>query len=131
MGPGVPDLLLDSDVVIELLRGNERVRAERLRLEGRGWTMVSTPVAKAEIHRGLRRGEEKAVGEFFALCRCLNITEEVGEQAGRYLAAYHRSHGVDIADALVAASARVYGATLFTLNVRHYPMTDLRVHRLK
>lgn len=126
----MPDLLLDSDVIIERLRGNEAVESELKRLLDEGWSLFFTPVAKAEIYHGMRAGEELAAETFFAACRCLPITDEVGEQAGRYLAAHHKSHGLGIADALVAAAARVHRAALFTLNLRHYPMKDVHFHRL-
>ncbi|MCX5797858.1 MAG: PIN domain-containing protein [Elusimicrobia bacterium] len=124
----MPELLLDSDVIIEVLRGNavlvEQLRAQR----GAGRLLAYTPVAKAEIYHGLRPGEEKAAEGFFAACLGLPINDEVAEQAGRYLAAYHRSHGIELGDALVAAAARVHRAVLFTLNRRHYPMQDIRFH---
>lgn len=124
----MPDLLLDSDVIIEALRENPDILTELLRLERAGWLMTYTPIAKAEIYHGLRRSEERATEGFFAACRSLAITDAVGEQAGRYLAAHHQSHGVEIADALVAAAAHVYKARLFTLNHRHYPMKDVHFH---
>jgi predicted nucleic acid-binding protein len=34
----------------------------------------------------------------------------------------HTSHGTGLADALIAASAEAAGATLVTLNRRHFPM---------
>ena len=51
---------------------------------------------------------------------------KVGRQAGDYLARYAKSHGVEIADALIAAAAATSGLRLWTLNRRHYPMQDLR-----
>ena len=42
-----------------------------------------------------------------------------------YLARYARSHGVEIADALIAAAAVTAGLRLWTLNRRHYPMPDV------
>ncbi|MBI5243144.1 MAG: type II toxin-antitoxin system VapC family toxin [Elusimicrobia bacterium] len=125
----MPELLLDSDVIIEALRGSPDTLAELAEVEAAGWLISYTPIAKAEIYHGLRRGEEKATEGFFAACRCLTITGDVGEKAGRYLAAYHAGHGTEIADALVAASAFVHKAALFTLNRRHYPMTDIAFHK--
>jgi len=52
----------------------------------------------------------------------------VGRRAGTYLSRYSRSHGVQIADALVAAAASVAGLRLWTLNRRHYPMSDIVFH---
>jgi predicted nucleic acid-binding protein len=42
-------------------------------------------------------------------------------------AQYARSHGLGIADAVIAATTRLHGLRLATLNVRHYPMfADIR-----
>jgi predicted nucleic acid-binding protein len=35
---------------------------------------------------------------------------------------YGKSHGVGLADALIAASAEMRGAVLVTLNRKHFPM---------
>ena len=124
----MPDVLLDSDVIIEVLRGNSRIVEKLTHLRQEGRLMAYTPIAKAEIYHGVRHGEEKSIEAFFSACRSLPITDDVGEQAGHYLAAYHRSHGVEIADALVAAAAFVHQTELFTLNRKHYPMKNIRFH---
>ncbi len=41
-----------------------------------------------------------------------------------------RSHGVEIADALIAAAAHVHGMTLCARNLRHYPMRDIKKRRI-
>ena len=56
------------------------------------------------------------------------LDARVGRQAGEYLARYAKTHGVEIADALIAAAASVAGLRLWTLNRRHYPMKDLRFY---
>ena len=45
--------------------------------------------------------------------------------AGKWLVKYRRSHGIEIADALIAASAVENNAELWTGNRKHYPMKDL------
>jgi hypothetical protein len=125
----VPDLVLDTDVIIELLRDNPGIRGELSRLRAGGWTLCYTPISKAEIYHGLRTHEEKATERFFTACRSLPVTDAVGEKAGRYLAAFHKSHGMELGDALIAAAAFVNdSAALFTLNRKHYPMRDIRFH---
>ena len=49
----------------------------------------------------------------------------VAEQAGAYLRKYRLSHGVGIADALIAACAVANKAELWTRNRKHYPIPDL------
>jgi hypothetical protein len=52
----------------------------------------------------------------------------VGRRAGAYLARYARSHGLELADAVVTAAATTSGVRLWTLNRKHYPMPDVRFY---
>ena len=40
---------------------------------------------------------------------------------------WHKSHGTDVNDALLAATVALTGGRLFTLNLKHYPMPDIAV----
>ncbi len=126
----MPDILLDSDVIIAWLRGLEPFRSiiPGMLEKGNGlsWTVVSV----AEIFAGVRPKEEQEVEKLFLILESLPLTEEIGRQAGRYLASYARSHSVELGDAMVAAAACVYGIPLWTLNKKHYPMKDIRFFRL-
>jgi predicted nucleic acid-binding protein len=60
------------------------------------------------------------------------IDEEIGKLAGDYLRAFHASHSVELADALIAASASVHQLRLRTRNRKHFPMKNLgffTIHR--
>ncbi len=119
-------MLFDSDVVIRLLRGYQDVTSHFRELRRGGVPVYSTAVAWAEVFAGLRRGEERAALAFFDLCGEVVLDARSGRVAGEYLAKYARSHSVEIADALVAASATTSGLHLWTLNRKHFPMSDLR-----
>lgn len=45
-----------------------------------------------------------------------------GDLAARWLNQYRPSHGLDIIDAVIAATARVHGLELIALNLKHFPM---------
>ena len=77
----------------------------------------------------MRAGEEPRTEAFFGARGEIVIDAMTGRRAGAYLSRYARSHGVQIADALVAAAATTAGLHLWTLNARHYPMDDLRLYR--
>ena len=85
-------------------------------------------VAFAEIWAGLRPGEEAVTEAFFHARGDVVLDAAVGRRAGAYLSKYSRSHGLELADALVAAAASTAGLRLWTLNRRHYPMPDLLFH---
>ncbi len=122
-------ILLDSDVIIAVLRRDQRVKDELRALEEAGHQIHYTPIAKAEIYHGMRKGEEEMVRAFFSDCLSIDITDEMGEIAGHYLNQYQGSHGTEIADALIAAAARIANAELFTFNHKHFPMKDIRLHK--
>ena len=129
--PGAPQpeltgVVLDSDVIIEILRGRAATLAAALALEQSSVPTFCTPIAWAEVYAGARPAEEALTRAFFEARGEVVLDGNVGRHAGGYLARYARSHGMEIADALVAAAASLSGMRLWTLNRKHYPMEDVR-----
>jgi predicted nucleic acid-binding protein len=56
---------------------------------------------------------------------CASIDHETGKLAGEHLRKFARSHGLKIADALIAAAASRHGAALWTRDRARYPMQEL------
>ncbi len=123
-------VLLDSDVVIEILRGRRDVVAAAERLARDHVPTCCTAVTWAEVYAGIRPGEEPLTEAFFEARGEVVLDGIAGRRAGAYLARYAKSHGVEIADALVAAAATSAGLRLWTLNRRHYPMPDVEFHEV-
>lgn len=119
------EILLDSDVIIAWLRGQQPFPPRIQDLFERGDVLAWTPISVAEIFAGVRKGEEKELGNLFLVLEAVALTAEIGRKAGHYLHAYAGSHGVEIGDAMIAAAAHVHGIPLWTLNRRHYPMRDI------
>ena len=118
-------ILLDSDVVIEILRGTRDFVAKAEGYARAGVSSYCTAVSWAEVFAGVRPGEEAATQAFFDARGEVVLDATTGRRAGTYLARYGRSHGVAIADALIAAAASTAGLRLWTRNRRHYPMDDV------
>ena len=97
-----------------------------IRLLADGESLAWTPVSVAEIFAGVRRSEEGQVERLFLILDPLALSDEIGRKAGHYLSVFGKSHGVELADALIAASAAVHRLPLWTLNRKHYPMKDIR-----
>jgi predicted nucleic acid-binding protein len=115
-------------VIIRILRGYADTADALRRLERSGVPTYVTAVAWAEVHAGLRRGEEPAALAFLRARGEVVLDARTGRVAGDYLARYRRSHSVELADALVAAAATTSGLHLWSLNRKHYPMADLRLY---
>ena len=122
--------LLDSDVVIAWLRREEDVVGWLRERDAAGDVLGWTPVSIAEIGAGVRPREAFIIGHLGRVLHCVELDERVGRKAGTYRRHFGASHGVEIADALIAAAAHVHGLTLCTRNLRHYPMRDIKKRRV-
>ena len=121
-------ILVDTDVVVEVLRERDPVLLEEwLRLASSSEPVFYSPVTAAELWRGARKKEEAAIGTLLSALTCVPIDEEIGRRAGDYLRVYRASHGTELGDALIAATAAVHGCALWTRNRRHYPMKDIEL----
>ena len=121
-------ILIDTDVLIEYLRGNKMVVNKLSNLYNDGEKLCYSPVTSAEIIAGLRKGEEEITSRLLSLMECLNIGEEIGHKAGEYMKRFRASHMVEIADALIAATVHIQGVSLWTFNKKHYPMRDIEFY---
>jgi predicted nucleic acid-binding protein len=119
-------VLIDSDILIEISRGrNHEIIANWIELSNSDAGILYSPVSVAELWGGAMPKEYDALNDLFRTLRCTPIDEETGRQAGSYLRQYRRSHGVEVADALIAASAVANHAELWTRNRKHYPMKEV------
>lgn len=119
-------VLVDSDILIEVSRGKDAGIVSRwIELSESDAAVLYSPVSVAELWAGARPGEHDALNRLFRALRCTPVDEEAGHRAGVYLHQYRRSHAVEVADALIAASAVIYKAELWTRNRKHYPMKEI------
>ncbi len=120
------NILIDSDILIEVTRGRAMDVLKRWEsLADSGDALMCSPVTVAELWHGALPREHKVLEDLFAALVCLSIDGETGRLAGDYLRQYAASHGVELGDALIAASASIHKAALWTRNRKHYPMKGL------
>jgi len=113
-------MLLDTDVLIDFLRGDEKavsfVNANSSRI-------ILSSVVVAELYAGVKGDAEQATLErFISLFRVIPVDSEIAKTGGLYKRDFSKSHGVGLADAILAATAESENAELITLNTKHYPM---------
>src|SRR6266404_4211584 len=97
-------VLLDTDVLIDYLRG---LPAARDYFKSLGAAAVSV-VTITEIISGIRDDEESAVNDLFGTLQIINVDEHIAREAGRLRRKFFRSHHVETADALIAATSTLH-----------------------
>jgi predicted nucleic acid-binding protein len=122
-------VLLDTTVLIDLLRGRAGAAARLDRLRESGDTPYVCAVNVEEVTRGLRNEREAhAARQLFEGLRVTPLGREQGEQAGEWRKQYaKRGRTLAQADCLVAAAAATVGGRLATANTRDFPMRELAV----
>jgi predicted nucleic acid-binding protein len=119
-------VLVDSDILIEVSRGkNTGIVSAWIKLSSSDAAVLYSPVSVAALWAGARPSEHDDLTNLFRALKCAPIDEDVGLKGGVYMRQYGRSHGVEVADALIAASAVASGAELWTRNRTHYPMKEV------
>ncbi len=119
-------VLVDSDILIEVSRGKDRLILDRWgALAKSDAALFCSPVTVAEIWHGARADEHAVLKSLFAAIQCVAIDLEIGTVAGSYMRDYWKSHHVELGDALIAATATTHKLDLWTRNRKHYPMKAL------
>ena len=103
------DLLVDSDVFVDHLRGAVALAPGRHRLH-------YSVVTRAELFAG--NTATNLASQLLAPFRELPVDRAVAERAGRVA----REFGTRLPDALIAATALEHGLGLVTRNVRHFEL---------
>ena len=99
----VADLLVDTDIFIDHLRGARELTPRRHRIH-------YSVVTRAELVAGTSATE--AISALLAPFKEINVARAVAERAGRI----RRDSGVRLPDALIAATAIEHGLSLVTRN---------------
>ncbi len=120
-------ILLDTDILIAVLRSVESVALAMDARAHQGDELSYSPVSVAELWQGIRPSEEQTTRRLLHQMSCVPVNEETGRLAGQFLHRYQRSHGLLMADALIAATAALHRLPLWTMNKRHYPMPELQL----
>lgn len=113
-------ILVDTDILVDYLRGHPKavalVRKDSERI-------ILPSIVAAELYAGVKGEEElAALDRFVDLFRIVPVSAAIARKGGLYSRDYTKSHGLGLADAIVAATADAEDAKLKTLNVKHYPM---------
>ena len=116
-------MVLDTDVMIWFLRGNEHALDTVMNVVPFSVSIVTY----MELLQGMRNKQElesmkKAFKEMGV--RIIPLTESISYRAADYVEKYALSNSMEMADALIAGTCVELNETLITANDKHYKVVD-------
>jgi hypothetical protein len=125
----MPPFLLDTNIIVDLLRRKPDTRLLIERLLDQGQPLAACPITITEVYAGMRPHEKKATRELMRSLVFLPVTSEIAEHAGHLKARYaRRGKALSVQDATIAAVSIAYGCTLVTENLKDFPMPELELY---
>jgi len=124
-------MLIDTDVIIWYMRGNPN--ALKALEKHKGFTI--SVVTYMELVQGMRNKNElvalrKALKSWST--KIIYITEEISSKAMFYVEQHYLSRSMQLADALIGATAVSNGISLLTGNTKHYKIVkEIKLSRFE
>ena len=124
-------MIIDTDIFIWYMRGNEKAYKS---IEDANNFLISV-VTYMELVQGMRSKNElnslrKALHSWNA--KILYISEEISSKAMFYVEQHFLSHSLQLADALIGATAVAYGLPILTGNDKHYRIIkDIQIKKFR
>lgn len=124
-------MIIDTDVLVWYMKGNEKAYEI---IENTNTFYISV-VTYIELVQGMRNKNElnnlrKALRGWST--QILYISEEVSTKAMFYVEQHFLSHSMQLADALIGATAITYGFPILTANDKHYKvLQDIEIKKFK
>lgn len=119
--------VVDTDILIDHLRGVKEAFCFFEDLLKKGDEPYYSTISKAKIYAGIRPGEEGKTARLFGLLNAYPLTDEVAERAGYLTLRFRDSQGLELPDAIVAATSIELGCELVTRNRRHYDIPEIKI----
>ncbi|ACO03160.1 MAG TPA: type II toxin-antitoxin system VapC family toxin [Persephonella sp.] len=120
-------IILDTNIIIELFKGNTETREL---LESRNEENFSISIITGmELYYGaINKRELNKIKKFLKSFNLLAINEEISRISLELIEKYSKSHGLEIPDALIAATSIYYDAPLLTYNKKDFKyIKDLKL----
>jgi len=115
-------VLIDTDVMVDFLRGEPKAVSLIRKYSTR---LMMSSIVVAELYAGIRDDEElNKLDSLIGIFKVVPVSSRLARAGGLFRKEYIRSHGVGLADAIIAATAAAESADLKTLNMKHYPMIN-------
>ena len=121
--------LIDTNIFVDHLRGRNEATEFLKKCVNEYDIAYCSVIARIELMAGMRQYEESIIDKLLEIFKEVSVSKEIAYLAGLYMNKYMKSHGINVPDAIIAASARNLNACLYTLNPKHFPMQDIKLEK--
>ena len=124
-------MIIDTDVLIWYMKGNEKA----YKAIERANNFFISVLTYMELVQGMRNKKElnslrKSIHSWNA--KVLYISEEISSKAMFYVEQHFLSHSLQLADALIGATAVAYSLPILTGNDKHYKIVkDIQIAKFR
>ncbi len=123
------NVLLDTTVLIDALRGREDRRRLLAELVEGGHGLVISAINVGEVYAGMRAEEAVRTDAFLSSLECYPVTRGIAQKAGALKSAWAgKGRTLALADMIVAATALEHGLVLMTENRKDFPMPNVKFY---
>ena len=122
-------VLFDTNILIDHLKGKSEATLVLQNSIYAKTLLACSVITTIELLSGMRAEEADKLERFRSGFEKIEVTNKIARSAGIYMSKYRISHGINMADAIIAASAKHTDSKLYTLNTKHYPMNDIEVEK--
>ena len=118
--------LIDTDIIIWVLRNNQKYIKLLKNLSKKGALYIST-ITIAEVYKNIYPTEHIDTEDVLNKFESIDVTPLIAKQGGFYWQQFHKKlQNLSLADCLIAGTANVNDLTLVSLNIKHFPMKDIQ-----
>ena len=122
-------ILLDTSVLIDVLRARNNRRALLANLLHEGHSLTTSVLNVAELYAGMRPGEETQTSEFLSGLVCFELDKSTAQLAGHFKSSWaKKGRTLTLPDTIIAAIAVQNRCILFTDNRKDFPMPEVQLH---
>ncbi|EDP72988.1 type II toxin-antitoxin system VapC family toxin [Hydrogenivirga sp. 128-5-R1-1] len=112
-------IILDTNIIIELLKGNTETKELLKNINEENFAI--SIITSMELYYGaINKRELNKIKKFLKSFNLLVINEEISKIALDLIEKYSKSHGLEIPDALIAATSIYYDVPLLTYNKKDF-----------
>jgi predicted nucleic acid-binding protein len=125
-------LLLDTSVLIDVLRGRNGRKELLVGFLQAGHTLSTTSLNIAEVYAGVRAHEESATEALLDELECHELTGRAGRLAGKFISEWRqKGRTLELPNTVVAAISIERKRVLVTDNRKDFPMQELQLYPVR